>query len=263
MREEPITAPCGEGARARGVLPIEAENLLVDRGGRRLLAIGELALDGGLLTVVLGPNGAGKSLLLRVLAGLLSPDRGRVRWAGAPPVQGRARARRLGFVFQKPVLLRRSALANVRYALRVAGFGLGEARVRAEAALERASLAALARAPARVLSAGEQQRLALARALALEPEVLLLDEPAASLDPASTLAIEALVGEAQAQGTKVVLVTHDLAQARRLGEEIVFLHAGGVSERGPADRFFAGPESEPARAYFEGRLIVQPREELS
>ena len=142
-------------------------------------------------------------------------------------------------VFQRPVMLRRSALANVLYALNVAGAADAE-RVAREALAE-VGLAHLAQRPARVLSGGEQQRLALARAWALHPEVLFLDEPTASLDPSATREIEAVISAFDAAGTKIVMATHNLGQARRLGDEVIYLHQGRVVERAPVERFFAQP----------------------
>jgi tungstate transport system ATP-binding protein len=255
MSDAPALAGFARSAALDGegvVRPVSGEDLVVARAGRRLLDIPEIQFTGTDITVVMGPNGAGKSLLLKVLAGLVAPDAGRVRWAGAPP--NRRRAPRLGFVFQKPVLLRRSALANMVYALKAAG--IGDARARAREALEHAGLLDLAHAPARVLSGGEQQRLALARALALRPEILFLDEPTASLDPAATLAIERLAAEAPARGTKLVLVSHDIGQAKRLAAEIVFMHRGRIAERTPAGAFFEEPTSPQARAYLAGEILI-------
>jgi tungstate transport system ATP-binding protein len=236
------------------VLPVAASGLAFARDGRRLLDVAELAFSGTGTTVVLGPNGAGKSLLLRVLAGLVRPDAGEVTWAGRPP--DRARAPRLGFVLQRPVLLRRSARANIVYALKVTGTPAGERREKADAALAAARLDPIAQTHARLLSGGEQQRLALARALALDPEVLFLDEPASSLDPASAKAIEDMLREAAAAGCRIVLVTHDTAQARRLAGEVVFMHRGAIVERSDAQRFFRKPGSAEARRYLDGAILA-------
>src|SRR5512145_855541 len=173
------------------ILPVRGEGLLFERGSRRILDALDLEIDGSGTLALMGPNGAGKSVLVRVLAGLLQPTAGRVTWAGTPP--DRRRAPRLGFVFQRPVHLRRSVLANVTYALAVAGVAKAERTERAYAALKRGRIAHLAPAPARVLSGGEQQLLSLARALATEPELLILDEPTSALDPAATTAIEELI----------------------------------------------------------------------
>ena len=234
------------------VLPIQAGGLVLARGGRRIIDDIGLGIESGGVSVIMGPNGAGKSVLLRILTGLIKPDSGIVTWAGSRP--DRARAPAVGMVFQKPVLLRRSAQANVRYALR--GGTLADRTRRARQALARAGLKHLADAPARLLSGGEQQRLAIARALAPDPEVLLLDEPCANLDPAAAAAIEALIGDAKARGTKVVLVTHDVAQARRLADDITFIHDGRIAEQAPASVFFDSPSSDASRAYLDGRLLV-------
>ncbi|GAB5470144.1 MAG: ATP-binding cassette domain-containing protein [Rhodospirillales bacterium] len=249
-----LTLDAGQGRDEASIRPLRGMNLEIARKGLPLLQVDDIAFQGVGLSVVMGANGAGKSLLLRVLAGLVQPDRGRVLWGRQPPQ--RRRRQRLGYVFQKPVLLRRSALANVVYPLRAAGVGATAARDQALQALAGARLDDLARRPARVLSGGEQQRLALARALALRPEVLFLDEPTASLDPASTLAIEQMILSARAAGTGIVLVTHDAGQARRLADEVVFLHRGRIVERAAAERFFAAPASREAAAYLAGEIVV-------
>ncbi len=253
MRDAAMPLDAPPAARGdRRVLPITAHGLMLERAGRRIIDNVSLTVDGHGISVIMGPNGAGKSVLLRLLTGLLSPDAGMVRWAGRRA--DRARAPSVGLVFQKPVLLRRSALANVRYALRAGS--RAERTRRAGEALARAGLAHLAKSPARILSGGEQQRLALARALAPEPEVLLLDEPCANLDPAAAAAIETLIRDARARGTKIVLVTHDVAQAKRLGDDITFIHDGRIVERAPAGGFFDNPASNAGRAYLEGRLLI-------
>jgi len=233
------------------LLPGEARGLVLEIGGRRLVDGIDLTLLPGAITVVMGPNGAGKSLLLRLLHGMILPTAGTVRWAGRPP--GEAVRRRQAMVFQRPVLLRRSVAANIEFALSLRGGGTADMR---RAALDRVGLAELASRPARLLSGGEQQRLALARALALEPEVLFLDEPTVSLDPASVLTIETIVREAHAVGTKIVFVTHDVGQARRLADEVVFLHRGRVCEHTEASQFFDRPASREAQDYLAGRIVL-------
>ncbi|WP_181708443.1 heme ABC exporter ATP-binding protein CcmA [Chthonobacter rhizosphaerae] len=236
--------------RASPLLPLVVRELALRRGDQPVLASVTFTLQGGGVTVLLGPNGAGKSVLLKALDGLILPDAGTVTWAGRAPDD--VVRRRIGFVFQDPVLLRRSVLANLTYVSDLRRLP----RSAAETALAGVGLTALAHRPARVLSGGERQRLALARALVDRPDVLLLDEPTASLDPASVGAIEAVIRREAASGTAVVLVTHDVAQARRLADRVVFLHAGRVTEETPAERFFAGPASEAARAYLAGRLLI-------
>ena len=230
---------------------LTARGLRHAAGGRPILDSIDLALAAGRRTLIMGANGAGKSVLLRVLHGLLPPSAGEVSWHGAGPMR-RAQA----MVFQRPVMLRRSVLGNLRFALGVHGWR-GRARdAKAAEALEMARLAGLAHQPARLLSGGEQQRLAVARALACEPELLFLDEPTSSLDPASTQMIEDLVSAAHARGVTIVMVTHDLGQARRMGDDVIFLHDGRIAERGPRERVLGAPRSEAARAWLEGRLYT-------
>ena len=247
-------------ASAAGVLPVAGKGLIVTRAGRNILDSVDLALGTKPgTTVILGPNGAGKSVLIRVLCGLLLPDQGVVTWGGTVP--DRARMAKIGLVFQRPVLLRRSARANIEYALAVTGTPRtgtprDARRERADEALRRAGLAHLSETDARVLSGGEQQRLTLARALATEPDILVLDEPAANLDPASTAAIENVLRAIRDTGTPVVLITHDLGQARRLADEVVFLHKGRIMERTRAAEFFTQPKSPEAQAYINGEIVL-------
>jgi tungstate transport system ATP-binding protein len=174
-----------------------------------------------------------------------------VRFNGPERIDGR---RRHAMVFQRPVMLRRSALANVTHALALAGVPRARRQQTAEEALERVGLMRLAGQPARVLSGGEQQRLAIARAWALRPELLLLDEPTANLDPTATQAIETAINAVHAAGTKIVMVTHNLGQAHRLGDEVVFLDAGRVVEHVPMSQFLASPGSAEARSFLRGEL---------
>ncbi len=239
-------------APSRRILPIRGEELTLTRGSRPVIDRVSITIREPEIAVLLGPNGAGKSLLVRMLAGLVTPDAGTIRWAGRPPDRGRAT--RLGVVFHRPVLLNRSALANVRFALAAAGVPRGLQRERAMDALASGGLETLARVPARVLSGGEQQRLALVRAMATRPDALFLDEATANLDPNSTLAIENLVRRARELGTPVLLVTHDLAQARRVAERILYLNDGVLEADSRAPDFFTAPPTRRARAFVEGRL---------
>ncbi len=213
------------------ILPLEARGLVYQVAGKRLVDGVDLMLEAGQKTV----------LLRRSVQENL--DR---------PMDRTIRLRQ-AMVFQRPVLLRRSVQENLDYVLRTRGVRAWDGRA---GALRLGRLGHLARHPARVLSGGEQQRLALARALMVEPEILFLDEPSASLDPASTLAVEELIAAAHARGTSIVLVTHDLGQARRIADEVVFVHRGRITEHTPADRFFSLPASEPARAYLAGQIVL-------
>ena len=233
------------------LLPLELDQVVLTVGNRRIIDGISLRLENGLRTVIIGPNGAGKSVLLRLCHGLLRPTSGTIRWTSLEPPDG---PRRQAMVFQRPVLLRRTAIANITYALAIGGVSRGQRTARALDALRRVGLEHVADRPARVLSGGEQQRLALARAWALSPEVLFLDEPTASLDPGATHEIEKGIGAIHASGTKIVLVTHNLGQARRLGDEILFMHQGRIAERAPVDRFFRQPVSREAAQFLEGEL---------
>jgi tungstate transport system ATP-binding protein len=235
----------------RALLPLRLENVRFDVGTRRILRGITLSLDAGPRTVIVGPNGAGKSVLLRICHGLLEATSGRVVWNTPEPPDA---PRRQAMVFQRPVLLRRSALANIVYALKCSRVPEAARRVRALSMLSHVGLEAHADRPARVLSGGEQQRLALARAWALDPEVLFLDEPTASLDPGATHEIERIVGAMHATGTKIVMVTHNMGQARRMGDEVVFLHQGELVERAPVERFFRSPATSEAAQFLEGEL---------
>jgi tungstate transport system ATP-binding protein len=241
-------------APSQRVMPLLGSGLRLERRGRPILDGVNVRFAPHGISALLGPNGAGKSVLLRVLAALIAPDAGVVTWAGRTP--RRELRPRLGFVFQKPVLLRRSALANVTYALRAARVPRREHAARARDALAGAGLSELAHTPARLLSGGEQQRLAIARALATEPELVFLDEPTANLDPAASAHIEALIGRMAASGRKVVLVTHDVGQARRLADEVIFLLRGRIEAQANAGNFFAAPGSDAARAFMAGQLVL-------
>jgi len=241
--------------RAPSILPLELRGVSLeapDDPGRWLIEQLDFTLEARHRTLILGPNGAGKSLTLRLCHGLVLPTRGHVRYRG--PGAARANAAQ-AMVFQRPVLLRRSVIGNVRHALRLRRLPRPEIESRSRGALERIGLTGLAERSARTLSGGEQQRLALARAWALEPEILFLDEPTASLDPGATGAVEATVRAISDAGTKIVMTTHDLGQARRLADEVLFLHRGRLVEQAPADAFFDGPASDEARAFLKGDLF--------
>jgi tungstate transport system ATP-binding protein len=233
-------------------LPIMFINARVTAGAVTILDDITLAITPGAPTVLIGPNGAGKTTLLRAAMGLMPVTSGLVTWGGRESSDPRHRA----IMFQRPVMLRRNAGSNIRYALAAAGMPRGKRHERAAALLAEVGLGGFDRRPARRLSGGEQQRLALARALAREPGILFLDEPAASLDPAATKAIEDIVRAVSARGVKVVMSTHDLGQAKRLAGNVVLLHRGRLIENTPAPEFFAAPRTEEARKFVAGELLV-------
>jgi tungstate transport system ATP-binding protein len=230
------------------MLPLSLDNVSFVADGRRIINAVTAEIAAGPRTIILGPNGAGKSVLMRICHGLMKPTHGSVRWLGA---NGRGRQ---AMVFQRPVMLRRSAIDNAMYGLKLAGFSRRECRLRAHDVLEAVGLETRAYQPARLLSGGEQQKLALARAWALGPEVLFLDEPTANLDPLATREVETIIGQIRASGTKIVMTTHNLGQARRLGDEILFISGGRLVERASVDRFFSQPTSAEASAFMKGEL---------
>jgi tungstate transport system ATP-binding protein len=211
-----------------------------------------LKFSSGAPTVLIGPNGSGKTSLMRVAMGLARPTSGRVTFGGRSDVPPLRRA----IVFQRPVMLRRTALGNLHYALAAAGVPRAKRDTRADELLALVGLSGLGERPARRMSGGEQQRLAIARALAKEPEILFLDEPTASLDPAATKATEDIIRAIAARGIKIVMATHDLGEARRLAGEIVLMHRGRIVESADAATFFNAPKTDAARRFVAGELLV-------
>jgi tungstate transport system ATP-binding protein len=233
-------------------LPIRFEDASIRSGAVTMLDRISLQIDAGAPTVLVGPNGSGKTTLLRAAMGLVAPSEGRITWGErehAPPT-------RRAFVFQRPAMLRRSVAANLRYALNAASVPAARRRGRIEELLALVGLDGLGKRPARRISGGEQQRLALARALARDPAILFLDEPTASLDPASTKAIEDVIAAIAAQGIKVIMATHDLGEARRLAGDIVLLNRGRLIERADAADFLNAPQTAAAKSFIAGELLV-------
>jgi tungstate transport system ATP-binding protein len=252
-RNTPVAQPAlTQVSLTSPLLPLVVDEVSYHSHGHCLIERVSLTLQPGPCTMVLGPNGAGKSLLLRLCHGLLKPSSGTIAWGTYTPAYAQ---RWIAMVSQKPVLLRRSVVANVEYALAIKGVSRRTRRQRSYEALQSAGLDHLAHRSARVLSGGEQQRLAIARAWATRPQVLLLDEPTANLDPAATDAIESLVQVIRALGTRIIMTTHDLAQARRLGDEVLFMHKGSLLEHTEAQEFFNQPRCAQSLAFIEGRLI--------
>ncbi len=233
-------------------LPIVLEHVDVRDGDTTILDDISLRFAAGPPTIVIGPNGSGKTTLLRVAMGMRAPTGGRIMWGGRERVAPIKRA----IVFQRPVMLRRSAAANLRYALANANVPRSEWPRRTSELFALVGLEGLQERPARKLSGGEQQRLALARALAREPDVLLLDEPTAALDPASTKAIEDVLLAVAARNIKIIMSTHDLGEARRLAGDIILMHRGRIIESSAAATFFFTPQTEEARRFIGGELLI-------
>lgn len=233
-------------------LPIRFEQASVSAGLVVILDGISLTIAPGAPTLLVGPNGAGKSTLIRLGMGLIAPTSGRVSWGGRTD----AASKRRTMMFQRPVMLRRTAAGNIAYALASRNVPADEQPARIATLLDRVGLGHLKDRPARRLSGGEQQRLAFARALACDPEILFLDEPTASLDPASTKAVEDIVRATAASGVKIVMASHALGQARRLAGDVVFLVRGRLVEHGPAEQFFSSPATPEAKAFLRGDLVI-------
>ncbi|WP_158966652.1 ATP-binding cassette domain-containing protein [Chachezhania sediminis] len=233
---------------------IDVTALRLSRSGRQVLDVPHLVLEGPGPTAILGPNGAGKSLLLRCLHGLIAQDTGTIAQDGRRLRSGAAAGQAM--VFQRPVLLRRSVAANLAFVLRRQRLGHATRQKRIAELLEEGGLSTKARQPARSLSGGEAQRLAILRALATGPRVLFLDEPTSALDPAATAKIETMIARIASEGVRVVLVTHDIGQARRLAHDIILMQGGRVAEHSPAGAFFARPLTQAGRLYLSGELLI-------
>lgn len=250
-------------AQTSNLFPLEMENVCLNLGSKNktqpLIKNLSFTIHQPGITAIMGPNGAGKSLTLRLLHGLLTPTSGQINWyqAGENSERTKAIQNQQAMVFQKPVLLRRSVTENLRYTLKVKNItSKPEQQQLIEEALVKSGLEGQAKSPARRLSGGEQQKLAMARALMTRPAILFLDEPTASLDPNATKAIEDLVLSASEAGTKIIIVTHDIGQANRITDEIIFLNNGHMTEQGPTKTLTKSPTSKPAKQYFSGEIVL-------
>lgn len=233
-------------------LPLIFDRVSLRAGPTTILDRIEAIIEPGAPTLVVGPNGAGKSSLLRLCMGLAAPTEGRITWGGRIEAGPQRRA----IVFQRPVMLRRTAAQNLTYALAQAGVRRDARATRAAQLLARVGLSELGQRPARRLSGGEQQRLSIARALARDPDLLLLDEPTASLDPAATRSVEDIVRTAGQSGIKVVMASHDLGQVRRLAGNVMFFVRGRLLEHTNAEQFLNSPSTAEAKAFVRGDLVV-------
>lgn len=230
------------------ILPLTVRSLSYSVGATEVVRDVSFDIERGSRNIVLGANGAGKSVLLRLLHGLLPPSGGEIKWSRSDAKFKQA------MVFQRPVMLRRTALENIEFALHIAGRS-SDVSSAASKALESVGLSHLADRPARLCSGGEQQRIALARAWALAPEVLFLDEPTASLDPTATKAIEEVISAINKTGTTIIMTTHDIGQAKRIADRVLFLHRGRLVEDASAANFFSAPTSPEAAAFIKGELL--------
>ncbi|WP_417472896.1 ATP-binding cassette domain-containing protein [Leisingera sp.] len=233
------------------MFPLVVQGACVRRRGKLLVGPVDLTLGGRGSAIVIGPNGAGKTTLLKMLHGIVRMRDGSLDWA-CPLAEAQ---KHQAFVFQTPVMMRRTVIENIAYPLRLTGVRRREARARAADWAERVGLGSILERQATNLSGGERQKLALARALVREPQVLFLDEPCAALDGRATREIEEILTRAAASGTRLIMSTHNMGQARRLADEVIFVLRGRVHEFGPADEFFAGPQTAQARAFLNGDIV--------
>lgn len=235
-----------------GILPLRLQDVAVRRRAQRLIGPVSLTLQTTGITIILGPNGSGKTTLLKVMHGVERVSQGEVRWA----VEDVEAQHHQSYVFQTPIMLRRSVRDNLRYPLQLNRCSKSEREERVTEWLGKIGLQERQSVQATRLSGGEKQRLALGRALIRRPEVLFLDEPCANLDGASTKEIETLLLEAHAAGTRVIMTTHDMGQARRLATDAIFMLHGRVHEAAAAAPFFQTPQTPELQAFFRGDIIT-------
>jgi tungstate transport system ATP-binding protein len=236
----------------KDIFPMSVENLTFVSEGKEILRGITFHLDSNGRTFIVGPNGAGKSFLLRLCHGLLQPTEGKIVWANDSSNWPRNQQ---AMVFQQPMMLRRSVLANIQYALSVRGVHGSEQRQRARSVIENTGLSQLAHKNARMLSIGEQQRLALARAWVVRPRILFLDEPTAHLDPSATRMLEEIIVRITESDTKIIMSSHDMSQVRRLSDDVLFLHLGRLMEHVPTKQFFSQPQTREGQMFIAGDLL--------
>ncbi len=236
----------------KSILPLVMNEACVKKQRTKIVGPLSMRLEGKGCSIVIGPNGSGKTTFLRLMHGLERAYKGNVKWQGR---KADIYARQ-SFVFQTPVVMRRSVAENIAFPLNVRGMSWKAALREADIWIEEVGLQDSAHKDARVLSGGEKQKLAIARALITKPEVLFLDEPSTNLDGASTQEIEKLIKNAEKDGTRIVMATHDFGQARRLSTEIYFMHHGKIHEHAVNGDFFAGPKTEEAQAFVRGDILL-------
>lgn len=233
------------------ILPLSVSNAVVTKRGKTIVGPIDITIEDIGLTVIMGPNGSGKTTLLKLLHGLEAPKSGESRWNCTIETARLYQS----YVFQTPILLRRSVLENVIYPLRLRGISRTQAEQQALHWLQTINLEASANLNARLLSGGEKQKLAVARALAIKPQLVFLDEPTANLDGAATREIEALLKQVKQAGTRVIMTTHDKGQAKRLADDIVFLYRGKIHEHQNAGAFFENASTPEAVAFLSGEIV--------
>ena len=236
---------------SKELFPIILHQVSLEQNNNQIVSNANLKIQSPGITVIMGPNGSGKSVLVRLLHGLLEPTQGFITY-GAHSLNKSIR-RRQSMVFQNPTLLRRTVLANMEF---VASMRANIDQARCKKTLDLLGLRELESQPAKLLSAGEKQRLALARSLILEPCILFLDEPTANLDPSSVYVIEKILKDVCKLGVKIIFITHDIGQAKRIADDIVFVNKGQILEHTDTDSFFQKPQTPETAAYLDGKIIL-------
>lgn len=234
------------------ILPLALKGASVHKRGTKIVGPLTVELNGTGCSILVGPNGSGKTTFLRLMHGLEKPSSGTVRWN----IPTRASFARQAFVFQTPVVMRRSVRDNIAYPLIVRGLNKSEARQEADHWIEDVGLRQSSDKDAYVLSGGEKQKLAIARALITKPDVLFLDEPTTNLDGASTHDIERLIINASNNGTRIIMATHDFGQAKRLSSEVYFMYHGAIHEHATKEDFFTNPKTLEAQAFIRGDTLL-------
>ena len=232
----------------KSFLPLEIKNLNYSIGSKEILYNLNIKIISDRITVIMGPNGAGKSIFLKILNGIIRPTSGKILWNEKVDeslvLNGQA------LVFQKPVLLRRSVKANLDFFDKLTNLNNYDKNQ----LLKIVDLLDQKNQPARLLSLGEQQRLSLIRALLLRPRLIMLDEPTANLDPASTKIIEDIIISLKEFGIKIIFVTHNILQAKRIADEVIFFDKGKLIEHSNSKEFFSNSKSIKVNNYLNGIL---------
>ena len=230
------------------LFPLILRDIRVRRRGKSILGPISLAIENGGPLVVIGPNGSGKTTLLRVMHGLERFSEGSLEWAEHDPAKH-------SYVFQHPTVLRRSVVQNLAYPLHLMGVPKAVISQTCSAWLTKINMVDFGDTPATQLSGGERQKLAIARALIRQPDLLFLDEPTANLDGHTTREIEDLLAQASATGTRIVMATHDMGQARRLAAHVIFMKGGKIHEQGSSEAL-GNPQTSDLAAFLKGDIVT-------
>jgi tungstate transport system ATP-binding protein len=233
------------------ILPLVLSGATVKRRGKTLVGPVTHVITTKGFTIVIGPNGSGKTSLLRMMHGLERLSAGSAKW-NQPDTEAR---KRQAYVFQTPIMMRRSVRDNLTYPLTTHGTSKAKARTLADEWLARINLSDARDRQATLLSGGEKQKLALARALIRQPDVLFLDEPCANLDGRATREIEEILHHAHDNGIRIIMATHDMGQARRLATEVLFIFKGLIHETANSNKFFDHTQTAEAQAFLNGDIV--------